>query len=115
MSFYLIPTYTSAKTAKRAPFIVGCHYRDGFPKSSKQGVHELCIRKSGGRGLVLTGWDDRKNRPSPWAALAFNTWEGKTDGQNAFFFLFLFPCHQAPQRSLGDFQRKLSAVLLRIG
>ncbi|KAH9429313.1 hypothetical protein MCOR02_010719 [Pyricularia oryzae] len=75
MSFYLIPTYTSAKTAKRAPFIVGCHYRDGFPKSSKQGVHELCIRKSGGRGLVLTGWDDRKNRPSPWAALAFNTWE----------------------------------------
>lgn len=115
MSFYLIPTYTSAKTAKRAPFIVGCHYRDGFPKSSKQGVHELCIRKSGGRGLLLTGWDDRKNRPSPWAALAFNTWEGKTDGQNAFFFLFLFPCHQAPQRSLGDFQRKLSAVLLRIG
>ncbi|TLS27263.1 hypothetical protein PpBr36_05333 [Pyricularia pennisetigena] len=75
MSFYLIPTHIPAKPVKRAPYIVGCHYRDGFPKSSRQGVHELCIRKSGGRGLVLTGWDDRKNRPQPWAALAFNTWE----------------------------------------
>ncbi|TLD13501.1 uncharacterized protein PgNI_03027 [Pyricularia grisea] len=75
MSFYLMPTYNPAKPTKRAPFIVGCHYRDGCPKSSRQGVHELCIKRSGGRGLILTGWDDRKNRPQPWAALAFNTWE----------------------------------------
>jgi hypothetical protein len=71
-----VVAYIHPDTADNARILCRWADHEGSPAYASKGLHELRIKRKRDR-LELEGYCREEERPKPWLALYFKTWESK--------------------------------------